>query len=312
MTTHPALENWLSRFYAELEPLPLSERAELVTELKSHILEKQSANPEKSMDDILSEVGAPRHIAATYTEGVDKEEPKFKKEDQKEEPRGRPFFNIRGDHVELFGGAIEVDGQRGRIRIGDFIDINSSEGKMKVGPWNFDIPRDDGEGHQRADESGEIPVQSIVNSNLEILATSGKMKIEFYDGPSITWRHRGNPFSNETQVKHEEGRSVLDFRSRGGGKLTVKVPRQIKTSAKFDLGKLTIVRPTQEGQYTMHCGKLVFVYDDPSPVFVEARVSQGKCEPIPSALQKGNNESAPVRLETSLGKICFQSSSLFE
>ena len=66
MGTEAKLESYLSALDKALEQISVSERAEIITEIKSHILDAQEKNPDHSLDSILESLGAPETVANRY------------------------------------------------------------------------------------------------------------------------------------------------------------------------------------------------------------------------------------------------------
>jgi len=66
MSIPPKLEGYLSLLDKTLGPISISERAEIVTEIKSHVLEAQQRDPSLSLEAILSSLGEPEQVANKY------------------------------------------------------------------------------------------------------------------------------------------------------------------------------------------------------------------------------------------------------
>jgi len=60
------LENYLTRLEKSLGPISVSEKAEIITEIKSHVLDAQSRDESKSVESILSSLGEPEQVASKY------------------------------------------------------------------------------------------------------------------------------------------------------------------------------------------------------------------------------------------------------
>lgn len=66
MTTDPKLEKYLFRLDKSLDSITVSEKAEIITEIKSHVLEALSRDRSQSIDSILSSLGEPEQVASKY------------------------------------------------------------------------------------------------------------------------------------------------------------------------------------------------------------------------------------------------------
>lgn len=66
MSTDPRLENYLATLDRALSPLPVSDRAEIVTEIKSHVLSAMERDSATSLDSILAALGEASTVANRY------------------------------------------------------------------------------------------------------------------------------------------------------------------------------------------------------------------------------------------------------
>ena len=66
MTTEPKLEAYLAELDKYLTQIPLSDRADIIIEIKSHVLDAQSKNPTQGIDIILNSMGDAESVAKRY------------------------------------------------------------------------------------------------------------------------------------------------------------------------------------------------------------------------------------------------------
>lgn len=60
------LEKYLYRLDKSLGSISVSEKAEIITEIKSHVLEALSREPVQTIDSVLSSLGEPEQVASKY------------------------------------------------------------------------------------------------------------------------------------------------------------------------------------------------------------------------------------------------------
>lgn len=60
------LEQYLTSLERALKPFPVSDRADIITEIKSHVQSTLERNPQASLDSLLSALGAPETVANRY------------------------------------------------------------------------------------------------------------------------------------------------------------------------------------------------------------------------------------------------------
>ena len=70
-----ALETYLEQIDRRLRPMPASERVDIVREIKSELLELESAG--LSPEEITKRLGSPKELAAAYLGGVITKNPRF-------------------------------------------------------------------------------------------------------------------------------------------------------------------------------------------------------------------------------------------
>jgi hypothetical protein len=64
--TSPELEKYLFRLDKALSGIPVSDKAEIVTEIKSHILDAMDRDPSQSLQSVLDSLGEPEQVANKY------------------------------------------------------------------------------------------------------------------------------------------------------------------------------------------------------------------------------------------------------
>ena len=60
------LERYLGKLDNGLGSIPVSEKAEIITEMKSHILDAHAKDDSKKLEDILAAIGEPEFVANRY------------------------------------------------------------------------------------------------------------------------------------------------------------------------------------------------------------------------------------------------------
>ncbi len=66
MSKDPRIERYLSALEARLRPFSVGDRAEIVTEIKSHILSALERDPQVNLDHVLAALGEPEAVANRY------------------------------------------------------------------------------------------------------------------------------------------------------------------------------------------------------------------------------------------------------
>lgn len=66
MTTEPKLESYLSELDKYLAQIPVSDRADIIIEIKSHVMDAQAKKPSQDITAILNSLGDPESVAKRY------------------------------------------------------------------------------------------------------------------------------------------------------------------------------------------------------------------------------------------------------
>lgn len=66
MNTEPKLEAYLARLDSYFSEIPVSERADIIMEMKSHVFEVREHHPTQDIDTILAELGDPETVGNRY------------------------------------------------------------------------------------------------------------------------------------------------------------------------------------------------------------------------------------------------------
>ena len=152
------LEHYLARLDRSLTAISVSDRADIVTEIKSHILSALEREPKPSLDSVLAALGEPETVANHYLleRGLKPGKPPVS-------PivkwivigflgtmatlvilvalllkAAGPVIKVsdKEDRVTLLGGFIDIDGKKGTVKIGDsFIDSGNAKTEKFQGSY---------------------------------------------------------------------------------------------------------------------------------------------------------------------------------
>lgn len=156
MNNDPMLESYLSEVDSYLSHrLSVSDKSEIVTEIKSHILDSKEKQPQTPMSELLRSMGDPREVANRYLseKGLAPVPVSQKKNIIKWLVIGflgtvglfllfililvfkfSPLISVNeeSEQVRILGGLVDIDGAKGHISIGDGSgNLNFSFGETK-------------------------------------------------------------------------------------------------------------------------------------------------------------------------------------
>ncbi len=270
MSTDAQLESYLATLDKALGPIPVSSRAEIVTEIKNHVLETQQRDPNSSLGTILAALGEPEAVANRYLM-----ERGLKPGRAPRTPiikwltigflgtmglicltfvfviwRFTPLIAIdeKSDHIILLGGVIDVDGKAGRVKIGSFEvtdddddEDHSSSAKKMVGSEELDAS---------AIHAVRIPFEN------------GKIELETSRDNRVHWSCKLNVKGESARPHIEASVYSFDFGNNPNIRCEFQVPANVKALLEGKNAKLSIERPLGDVDVTLHNGK-VSVEPDP-------------------------------------------------
>lgn len=292
------LENYLSRLDKALGPISVSERSDIVTEIKSHVLEARDREPERSLRDILSSLGEPETVANRYLleRGLKPGKP----------PKApivkwltigflgtlgmlllfimaliwnfSPLVKIDGEdeRITLLGGMIKIDGKEESVSINGKVSV---KGVKRKGKQNLE----------------ELKVKSLY-----IPFVNGKFKFATTKGENFSWSCKSlGEFSDQTK----EGVLTLDLSETSGAKCSFKVPVGVSLKIKGGNGKVDFERPNFPIDLELSNGKIHFEKDSTLTYDIRAKVVNGKLTGLDETTSDGD---IPVKLTITNGKVSVE------
>lgn len=249
----PKLERYLTRVDAALGSIAVSERADIITELKSHILSELDRNPNQSMDSILRALGEAEHVANRYLleRGL--------------KPTKAPRHPaLKWITVGLLGSLslmvvfaifaitkltpiIEVNEKLGRVRIlGGLIDINEDPSKEGLGKFEDPI------------ETSGTAALSKQNMPIKIPFNNAVMTVENSKDENLRWNCK---LDSRSQVKNlelieEKGRYKLDMSNADGARCQISLPKNTRLVADGSNGAIELKRPEFDVDLKVQNGKV--------------------------------------------------------
>lgn len=224
MNRDPRLERYLISLEGALRAFPVSDRAEIVTEIKSHVMSALERDPAGNLESVLAALGEPEMVANRYLleRGLKPAKPPIS-------PivkwliigflgtfamllifagfvmsRFAPLLTVNEAEkkVSILGGLVQVDGFKGKIHFDD----------------------DDGEDDDTVHESGSTSVQA--GQAVLVKITNGEVNISTDDGTDFGWECDIKGFRDrkpDTQIV--DARIVLDLSRRDGVECELSIPR---------------------------------------------------------------------------------------
>jgi|GEM_PF-2765677 len=273
------IEHYLLQLDRELQALPVSQRAEIITEIKSHITEsdaKYAGDPQHDIDAILRDLGAPQTVAQRYlsAKGVPYTRPRRSGAWVKWLAIGTvAFFGLvffaGMSAIWYFSPLVKVDNENGRVvLLGGLVDVNEKIGQVKIGDLVMNEASGDG-----VIVKGEEELNGDVQS-LKIPFNTAKLDLSVGAGRKITWDCKAASQAMP-EVAVVAGVMTLNLDKLNLARCTVSIPLGLATEVRGVNGHMDVVRPGGPLDITLDNGK-VNIKPDPSKVYdFEVKVKNG-------------------------------------
>ncbi len=298
------IEHYLLQLDRELRALPVSQRAEIITEIKSHITDseaKYADDPTHNTNTILRDLGTPQAVAQRYlaAKGVAYSRPRRSGAWVKWLAIGTvAFFGFvlfaGMSAIWYFSPLVKVDNENGRVALlGGLIDVNEKIGQVKIGDFVMNDAVKDG-----VVVHGEEEMSVNVRA-LKIPFNTAKLDLAVAVGRKITWDCRAASQVNP-EVVVVAGVMTLNLDKLNLAKCTVSIPLGIATEVRGVNGHMDIESPGGPLDIALDNGK-VNIKTDPSKVYdFEVKVKNGLQDFFPRSVSK---EAVKVKVSVINGLV---------
>lgn len=292
------IEHYLSQLDRELQALPTGQRAEIITEIRSHILEASERDPSKNVQSILDDMGAPHVVAQKYLaqKGVKGWTPS----------PVRNWLRIFALGVAgmfalaifstvfmiwYFSPLVHVDEAKGRVTLlGGLIDVNESTETVKIGGMSmkgsitgdsFNIKGttsgDSWEEYETTGGSKSAGEEDLTASKVKLVKipfNNAKLEIRTTDTGNFKWSCK-NMASANPPITVSAGVLTFDLEKVKMAKCELKLPEGVKAEIKGTNGTLELLKPAAAYDIKVINGK-VGIKPDTSRVYdFEVKVVNG-------------------------------------
>ena len=289
MNNDPRLERYLSSLEKALKPFPVSDRADIITEIKSHVFSALERDPQTRLDTILTSLGEPETVANRYLL-----ERGLKPAHTSISPIVKwlvigflgtfaMILIFAGYMVVHFDSIVKVDSDKDRIQVlGGLIDVQGKKNQFSFGDnWAFT-------------RTVEVADGDLV----AVTFKSGKFEVQNSEDRKLTWSCRGQsePLKN---VMNESHTATLDFSSMKLIQCTLNVPSGVRFSMKGENGKVEFESPSFDVDADIDNGKVAF-HDDGKEVYnFKMSVTTGSVDTFKSSTAVGRS----IKVHVNNGKI---------
>lgn len=293
------IDKYLTELDHHLGEISVSERADIIIEIKSHLLEAKDQNPGQSINQILTTFGSPSQAAQKFLQerGLGRGKPKSSSS------KMGPVFKwtaitilglagiftvVVAVLVWKFTPILNVDEKSGRVKIlGGLIDISETEGTVKVGKNNV---QNFGKGHHFDGSKLLGPGQEKPKLNIKF--SNGDIELTTSETRELFWSCSSRGQGRDVITSGDSGNFNLDFSQALGIQCQIKIPESTQLELEGANGKVEIIKPKYNLQVNLVNGLISLSPDKNVPYRYTAKVSNGnsnvpESSNAPDAFQMG-------------------------
>lgn len=242
----PRLERYLGSLESALRAFPVGDRAEIITEIRSHVLSALERDPSARLDSVLAALGEPEIVANRYLleRGLKPTKPPIA-------PivkwlvigflmtvamgllfvafiisRFSSIVEVHGSNVKALNGLIDVDGRKNRVTIRG---ISAGD-----------------------DFGGSVNVDGAVS----LIFDEGSVEVTTAESSELNWSCRGSGASPNPKVAG--GVTTMDFSSVRDLHCEIGVPPKHALTVKGEKGKIEFDEPRFDVSASLDAGKIEF------------------------------------------------------
>jgi hypothetical protein len=300
---HPALESYLNRLDRALAAVSVGDRAEIVTEIKSHALSAIERDPSAKMEDILESLGEPESVANRYL---------LERGLKPGRPSRHPvvkwlvvgFLGTIGLFtlgiivlVWKFTPIIRIDEKNERVTIlGGLIDIDGKKGSFKAGDLSMGFD----ESAKRM--TGSKPLDPKKYDEVAVPFGNGKMEVRGAADDVFRWDCRlgGEESVVQPNMSFSDRAVLLDLSKPKLVSCELWVPKGVSLKLNGGNGRVKLLRPNSFVSVELANGAVDI---DPDPALnyrYELKATNGKVDHFESS---DATDAIPISVRIANGKI---------
>lgn len=301
MSENTHLESYLAALDKALGPISVGDRSEIITEIKSHIMDARERSPEQSLGSILSSIGEPETVANRYL---------LERGLKPGRPSRSPmikwltigFLGTIGILcltlillVWKFTPLISVDDTNQRITLlGGAIDIDGGTETIKMGTLFLTDDLD----YQYI--KGEYALAAKTVTGLQLDFNNGKVEIEAAKDNVLSWECK--IVGDQKPEFGVQGRSYLmNFNKNKGIQCELKVPPQLEQTIQATNAKIEIEKPQSKLDVTVTNGQVRIEPDSQRVYRYDMQVKNGSIRGFKNSSDAPS--AIPIKVSLANGRV---------
>jgi hypothetical protein len=305
------IEHYLLQLDRELGALPVSQRAEIITEIKSHIRDSSDLDPQRDLDSILRDLGPAKAVAERYL--IAKGVLNTANQHVRHGGSGGSWFKWLAigtvaffAFIFLSGMAaiwylsplIKVDEARGRVTLfGGMIDVNKELGQVKVGNITVKDAFDD-KNTMQSEGVSELAGHHV--KLVRIPFNTAKIEVQTGKSARLTWKCESAHNSAEPKVEITAGVATLNLDSLNLARCLISLPLGMLTEIRGVNGHMDIEKPTASLDIQLSNGKVNVTADPLSTYDFDVNVKNGLQDFFP---RSASPDAVKVKISVTNGMV---------
>lgn len=299
------LEQYLYDLEKSLRDFPPSNRAKILNEITRKIEQAREQYPDKSIDNILRDLGSADRVANHY-----RLESGFKTFKPERHPILK-FFTIAflgtflisvisiGVLIWKFTPIIKIDEEKEHFMLlGGLIDIDGKSGKVKVfDQYKFVQNKYTNEFEGSYETSSQ-------QEELLIHFSSGYITLKNSFDKSISWNCKIQYPPNEDILSIKDDNIRMNLDQFGGGSCTISVPINFKLTVEGQEGEVTLIEPEFDSFVDINDGNIHVKHSPEVAYKYSVSLKNGMKDKFPKNSDK--DDAYEIQLELKNGSITYE------
>ncbi len=275
---HKVLESYLNTLDRSLKHLSVSDKAEIITEIKGHVLDTLDRENQRGLDSVLASLGEAETVANKYL---------MERGLSPGKPSKTPIVKwltigflgtvamcliFTALTMAFFSPLIEIDDAAGRIRLlGGLIDISDSKTNIEIS--------------SKSQVSKSI-LSMTPDMTFNLVFNNGKIDIVNSNSDIVSWNCKMDG-SSEPIVTTVDKVLTLDLSKSMGAKCEIEIPAMKEFLIVGVNGKIEYTYPRVDSMISLANGKIDFEFDENVDYNHDVKVGKGFVKGLPPSISTG-------------------------
>ncbi|MBX3021070.1 MAG: hypothetical protein KF799_05280 [Bdellovibrionales bacterium] len=307
MTKEVRIEHYLLQLDRELQALPVGQRAEIITEIKTHIRVACEREPERELQSILADLGTAPQVAERFlaAKGLSRTAPPAS--------TGGLWIKWLAISTVVLFGLIFVGGIAAFYYLDPLVNIDGEKGRLSLlgGTVNFSVDED-----LAGVKVGGVPVSDAFKDGEKVVGEAdlssrslrllripfNTAKIEFIAGVGrrLEWACRSTTGDRAPQVEVSAGVATLNLDQLNIARCLISLPAELTAEIRGVNGKLHVKNPASHLTIELSNGKVNIDADPTRTYDFDVHVKNGLQDFFPRSNQ---SDAVKVRVNVTNGLV---------